>query len=29
MVKDSLPDGSVAIGVPAVIVSQHGSKDYI
>lgn len=29
MVKDSLPDNSVAIGVPAIIISQKGSKGYI
>ena len=29
MVKDSLPDNSVALGVPAIIISQKGSKGYI
>lgn len=29
MVKDSLPDNSVVMGVPAIIVSQRGSKGYI
>ncbi|WP_026109811.1 serine O-acetyltransferase [Flavobacterium sp. WG21] len=29
MVKDSLPENAVAMGVPAVIISQNGSKGYI
>ncbi len=29
MVKDSFPDDSVIFGVPAVIISQKGSKGYI
>lgn len=29
MVKDSLPDNSVALGIPAIIISQKGSKGYI
>ena len=29
MVNVSLLDNSVAIGVPAIIVSQNGSKGYI
>lgn len=29
MVKDSLPDLAVAMGVPAVIVSMNGSKAYL
>ncbi|TDW47165.1 serine O-acetyltransferase [Flavobacterium sp. 270] len=29
MVKDSFPDNSVLIGVPAVLISQKGTKDYI
>lgn len=29
MVNTSLPDFSVAIGVPAIVVSQRGSKEYI
>lgn len=29
MVKNSLPDNSVALGVPAIIISQKGSKGYI
>lgn len=29
LVNDSIPEGSVVLGVPAVIVSQKGSKGYI
>jgi serine O-acetyltransferase len=29
MVKDSFPDNSVLLGVPAVLISQKGSKGYI
>lgn len=29
MVKDSFPDYSVLQGVPAILISQKGSKDYI
>lgn len=29
MVKDSLPNDAVAIGVPAIIISKRGSKGYI
>ena len=29
MVKDSFPDNAVILGVPAVIISQKGSKGYI
>jgi len=29
MVKDSLPDNCVVLGVPAIIISQRGSKGYI
>ncbi|MEN2415047.1 serine O-acetyltransferase [Flavobacterium mesophilum] len=29
MVKDSFPDDSVVLGVPAVLISQKGSKGYI
>lgn len=29
MVKDSLPDNAVVLGVPAVIISDKGSKGYI
>jgi serine O-acetyltransferase len=28
-VNDSIPEGSVVLGVPAVIISQKGSKEYI
>lgn len=29
MVKDSLPDNAIALGVPAVIISYKGSKGYL
>ncbi|WP_426483888.1 serine O-acetyltransferase [Flavobacterium sp. 2] len=29
MVKDSFPDNSIVLGVPAVLISQKGSKGYI
>jgi len=29
MVNSSFPDNSVVMGVPAIIISQRGSKDYI